>query len=77
MRREIRRLEINEGVHLEGIGVITSVLPMAMKHVPMRMFYDTTYPSMIVIEANAQTHFISLGTVKSGTFDGEPDGNVI
>jgi len=77
MKREIRRLEIKDGIHLEGLGVISSVLPMALKNIPMRMFYDTTYPSMIIIEAKGCTHFISLDTVKSGTFDDDLDGNVI
>lgn len=77
MRREIKRLEIQDGIHLEGIGVITKVLPMAMKHVAMRMFYDTTYPSMVIVESGTNTHFISLSEIKSGTFDGEPDGNVV
>jgi hypothetical protein len=77
MRREIRRLEINEGIHLEGIGIISSVLPMALKHVDVKMFYDTTYPGMILIEAKGVTHFITVGTVKSGTFDGQPNGNVL
>jgi hypothetical protein len=77
MRREIRRLQIEDGIHLEGIGVISSTLPMQLKSIPMKMYYDTTYPSMIIIEAKNATHFISLATLKSGTFDDEPDGNVI
>lgn len=77
MRREIRRLQIEDGVHLEGLGVISSTLPMALKNIPMTMFYDTTYPHMIIIEAKGTSHFISLQTVKAGTFDDELDGNVI
>jgi hypothetical protein len=50
---------------------------MALKSIPMKMFYDTTYPSMILIEAKGATHFISLDTVKSGTFDDDLNGNVI
>jgi hypothetical protein len=77
MRRKIRRLEIKEGIHLEGIGIITSVLPMQLKSIVMEMYYDTKYPSMVLIEARGVTHFISSDNIKSGTFDDEPDGNVI
>lgn len=78
MKREIRRIEIKDGIHLEGLGVINSVLPMALKNIPMKMFYDTNYPGMILIEAKGATHFISIGTeVKSGTFDDDLNGNVI
>lgn len=77
MRREIRRLEIKEGIHLEGIGIITSVLPMKMKDIQMRMFYDSTYPTMVLIEARGNTHFISIDNVKSGTFDDDIMGNVL
>lgn len=71
MRRGIRRLEIVEAVHLEGIGLISSVLPNAMKHVEMKMFYDTNYPGMVIIKALGATHFLSTANVKSGTFDSD------
>lgn len=77
MRREIRRLEIKEGIHLEGIGIVTSVLPMRIKDIPMRMFFDTTYPTMVIIECKGITHFIAIDNVKSGTFDDLPEGNVL
>lgn len=77
MRRSIRRLELKEGIHLEGVGIINCVIPMALKHVEMDMYYDTSYPSMVVVETLAATHFIPFANVKSGTFDGEPNGNVV
>lgn len=77
MKRVISRLEIKDGIHLAGLGVITSVLPMALKSIPMKMYYDTTYPSMVIVESKGLTHFVSLDTVKCGTFDDEADGNVI
>lgn len=72
MKREISRLEIKEGIHLQGLGIITSVLPMAMKEIRIKMFYDTTYPNMVLVEDKQNTHFIALSNVKSGTF-GEVD----
>jgi hypothetical protein len=78
MKRIISRLEIKDGIHLMGIGIITSVLPMQQKIIDLKMYYDTTYPSMVIIEAKGLTHFISLDTVKCGTFDDtEVDGNVV
>lgn len=77
MKRVISRVEIKDGIHLAGLGVITSVLPMALKSIPMKMYYDTTYPSMVIVESKGLTHFVSLDTVKCGTFDDEADGNVI
>jgi hypothetical protein len=68
MKRIVKRLEIKEGVHLQGLGVLSSVLPMSLKDIPMSMYYDTAYPGVILIEAKGDTHFISLATVKSGTF---------
>lgn len=77
MRREIKRLEIKEGIHLEGVGIITSVLPMSIKAIKMRMFYDSVFPSFVIVEAKGNTHFISVDNVKSGTFDDSPSGNVL
>ena len=76
MQREIRRLQIQDGLHLEGLGLITSVLPMRMKDLQMLMYYDTAYPGLVLIKTHKDTHFISLSQVKGGTFDLEVNGNV-
>lgn len=68
MKREIKRLEIKEGVHLEGIGIVSSVLPMRMKEIQMKMYYDNLFPTMVMIECKNKAHFISMDNVKSGTF---------
>lgn len=77
MKREIKRLELKEGIHLEGLGILTSPLPMGLKAMKMRMFYDTAFPTIILVEAKGANHFIPLGNAKSGTFDDEPTGNVL
>lgn len=70
-KRKLKRIELVEGVFLEGIGALTSPVPMHTKHVELEMFYDFKTPLIVTLKCKGLEHFIPLSNIKDATFEND------
>lgn len=68
MRRQVKYAKLHGGdAFIPGIGGLGSTLPPQSKTLNLKMFIDSDFPTVLLVEINGQDHFVPLANIQIGS----------